>query len=62
VFARNEIPYDEPGAADHAMLGAGLRRATYNYMLGVGLDAPVREWFNGRVPRPTMEPGFVKEL
>ena len=43
-FARNEIPYEEPGAPDHARLGNGLRRALYNYMLGLGLDLPVRTW------------------
>jgi len=44
-FARNEIPYEEPGAPDHARLGEGLRRALYNYMLGLGLDLPARSWF-----------------
>jgi hypothetical protein len=44
-FALNEIPYEEPGAPDHARLGEGLRRALYNYMLGLGLDLPVRSWF-----------------
>ncbi len=44
-FALNEIPYEEPGAPDHERLGAGLRRALYNYMLGLGLDLPVRKWF-----------------
>ena len=44
-FALNEIPYEESGASDHDRLGAGLRRALYNYMLGLGLDLPVRTWF-----------------
>jgi len=44
-FARNEIPYKEPGAPDWAALGEGLRLATYNYMLGRGLDWPVARWF-----------------
>lgn len=44
-FALNEIPYEEPGAPDHEKLGAGLRLALYNYMLGIGLDRPVRKWF-----------------
>ena len=44
-FALNEIPYEEPGAPDHDRLGAGLRRALYNYMLGLGLDLSVRTWF-----------------
>ena len=44
-FALNEIPYEEPGAPDHARLGEALRRALYNYMLGLGLDLPARTWF-----------------
>ncbi len=43
-FARNEIPYAEPDAPDWDALGEGLRRATYNYMLGRGLDLPVSRW------------------
>ncbi len=30
-------------ARDHDFLGAGLRKALYNYMHGVGLDADVRD-------------------
>jgi hypothetical protein len=50
---------------DHDGLGVGLRKALYNYMLGLGLDQDVREWFTGveirapggngkivRVPKP----------
>ena len=44
-FALNEIPYEESGAPDHDRLGTGLRRALYNYMLGLGLDLSVRTWF-----------------
>jgi hypothetical protein len=44
-FALNEIPYDDPGMANHDRLGEGLRRALYNYMLGLGLDLPVKTWF-----------------
>ena len=44
-FALNEIPYDEPDAPNHEKLGKGLRLALYNYMLGLGLDHPVRTWF-----------------
>ncbi|MEI7901890.1 MAG: radical SAM protein [bacterium] len=47
-FALNEIPYEETGAPDHARLGTGLRLALYNYMLGLGLDAPVKTWFDSR--------------
>jgi radical SAM superfamily enzyme YgiQ (UPF0313 family) len=45
TFARNELAFDDPVGTDHERLGRGLRKAVYNYMHGVGLDADVRTWF-----------------
>ncbi|MDA3925548.1 MAG: radical SAM protein [Kiritimatiellae bacterium] len=45
IFAINEIPYRETSAPNHDRLGISLRHALYNYMLGLGLDIPVEEWF-----------------
>ena len=45
TFAHNDIAFEDPVGTDHDFLGRGLRRALYNYMHGVGLDADVREWF-----------------
>ena len=36
TFAHNDLDFDDPVGADHDFLGAGLRKALYNYMLGVG--------------------------
>ena len=48
-FALNEIPYEATGPARAATdLGPGLSLATYNYMLGRGLDLPVSFWFRRR--------------
>jgi hypothetical protein len=49
TFAHNDLEFDDPTGTDHDLLGAGLRKALYNYMHGIGLDADVREWF---APRP----------
>ena len=46
TFAHNDVEFDDPVGADHDMLGNGLRKALYNYMLGHGLDADVRVWFD----------------
>jgi radical SAM superfamily enzyme YgiQ (UPF0313 family) len=51
VFAHNDVAFDDPVGTDHDFLGAGLRKALYNYMLGLGLDADVRSWFEP--PRPS---------
>ena len=56
TFAQNEVAFDDPTDCDHDRLGHGLRRALYNYMLGLGLDTDVRRWFEpeGRVKRSTV--------
>jgi len=48
------VEFRDPTGTDHDYLGAGLRRALYNYMHGIGLDADVREWFD---PRPGVHRG-----
>ncbi|MBL8331815.1 MAG: radical SAM protein [Rubrivivax sp.] len=51
-FARNDVAFHDPTGTDHDTLGAGLRKAVYNYMHGIGLEQDVRRWFEVRVPRP----------
>ena len=46
TFARNEVAFTDPTGTDHEGLGAGLRKALYNYMHGLGLDDDVRVWFD----------------
>lgn len=58
-FAKNDVGFVDPAAGDLDMLGRGLRKALYNFMHGVGLDADVRAWFDVRVPRPAVKRGFV---
>jgi radical SAM superfamily enzyme YgiQ (UPF0313 family) len=48
-FAHNDVEFHDPTGTDHDYLGVGLRKALYNYMHGIGLEADVREWFE---PRP----------
>jgi hypothetical protein len=47
-FAHNDVAFEDRVGTDHDFLGAGLRTALYNYMLGLGLDADVRSWFEPR--------------
>ena len=46
LFARNEIPYEEPGAPDWARIGKALNLALYNYLDGRGLRKSVYYWRN----------------
>lgn len=44
-FAWNDLEFEDPIGVDHDLLGLGLKRALYNYMIGQGLDQDVRTWF-----------------
>jgi hypothetical protein len=43
-FANNEIAFNDPQNINLDRLGEALRKATYNYMHGIGLDWPVKKW------------------
>ncbi len=51
-FAKNDVGFTDPTGTDHDALGAGLKKAVYNYMHGLGLDTDVRRWFDFSVPKP----------
>jgi radical SAM superfamily enzyme YgiQ (UPF0313 family) len=48
TFANNDINFTDLTGIDHDVFGAALKKALYNYMLGIGLDLDVREWFEKR--------------
>jgi hypothetical protein len=70
-FARNDVAFDDPTGCDHDALAAGLRKAVYNFMHGVGLDADPRSWFEPpparvrkrpvKLPRARVPPDLIKK-
>jgi radical SAM superfamily enzyme YgiQ (UPF0313 family) len=53
-FARNDVGFIDPTGTDHDAMGRALKKAIYNYMHGLGLEADVRSWFDRRMPKPTV--------
>ena len=51
TFAKNDIGFCDPTGTDHDALGVGLKKAVYNYMHGIGLDADVRQWWDFPMPK-----------
>ena len=58
-FARNDFEYTDSIRCNHDRLGAGLKRALYNYMHGMGLDEDLQIWFDQRIARPKVPPDFI---
>ncbi len=50
-FAKNDVGFTDPTGTDHDALGAGLKKALYNYMHGLGLEEDVRLWWDFPVPK-----------
>jgi hypothetical protein len=51
-FARNDVGFIDPTGTDHDALCAGLKKAIYSYMHGIGMERDVRRWFDPPVPKP----------
>ena len=54
AFAKNDIGFFDPTGTDHDRLGAALKKALYNFMHGINLDADVRSWFDFAVPKTSV--------
>ncbi|MBV8603373.1 MAG: radical SAM protein [Pelomonas sp.] len=53
-FAKNDVGFVDPTGTDHDAMGRALKKAIYNFMHGIGVDSDVRQWFDVRVPKPTV--------
>jgi len=67
TFARNDVAFDDPTGCDHDFFSAGLRKAVYNFMHGLGLDADPRSWFDrpglrsrSKVPRVSVPSDLIR--
>ena len=59
-FANNEVYFEDGSNTDLDMLGDGLKKATYNYMHGLGFDDSVYKWFDVRVPKTTLPSTLIQ--
>ena len=62
TFAKNDLAFEDRTGVDHDALGEGLRKALYNFMHGVGIDADVRSWFPRKlkVPATTVASDLIR--
>jgi radical SAM superfamily enzyme YgiQ (UPF0313 family) len=54
TFAKNDVAFVDPTNVDHDAFAEGLRKAVYNYMHGLGLDADPRSWFANPKKKPAI--------
>ncbi len=61
LFAENGIDFQDSVNTDHHVLGQGLNKALYNFMLGLGFEYPVTFWFDQPVAEPSIPPDFIQQ-
>ena len=61
TFARNDLEFVDPTGCNHDALYPGLKKAVYNYMLGLGIEQDVRDWFDFQVPKPKVNRKLISQ-
>ena len=59
-FADNDLYHDDPKGANHDLFGDGLSKSLFNFMHGVGLDFPLKDWFEFKTPKTTIDPNYIE--
>ena len=60
TFANNEVDFEDPSGIDHGIFSEGLRKSLFNYMQGIGLDLPLKNWFDFKVPSTSIPKSYIQ--
>ena len=59
-FADNDLDHDDPLGADHEQFSEGLRKSLFNFMHGVGLNFPLKDWFPFKTPPTSIPRAYIE--
>lgn len=59
TFADNDVEHIDPTGADHESFSYGLKKSLLNFMQGACLDYPLQKWFDFKVPKTTIDSGYI---
>ncbi|HSN62410.1 MAG TPA: radical SAM protein, partial [Ferruginibacter sp.] len=60
TFANNDIVQHDPTGADHDSFSFGLKKSLFNYMHQIALEDPLHKWFDFKIPKTTVPPGYIE--
>ena len=61
-FANNDLEHLDPTGTDHAAFSDGLKKSLFNYMHGIGLDMPLQDWFEFKIPRTQIPKNYIARI
>ena len=61
LFANNDVDFIDKTGIDHDTFSSGLKKSLFNYMHHVGFDMALQEWFDFKIPQPTIAPFYIED-
>jgi hypothetical protein len=62
TFANNDITFKDTTGINHDLFGFGLKKSLYNFMHGLGIDFPLQEWFDFKIPKTKIPNSYIEEI
>ena len=62
TFANNDLPHKDTNGANHIKFSQGLKTSLFNYMNGAGFDLPLQNWFDFKIPKPTLAKDYILQV
>ena len=60
-FADNDRFFNDPSGTEHELYSDGLRKSIFNFMHEIGIDFPLRDWFEFKVPKTSLSPNLIRK-
>lgn len=61
-FAENDVDFIDPSGVNHEQFSFGLKKSLFNYMQGIGLDEPLQNWFEHKIPHTTIKANAIETI
>jgi hypothetical protein len=58
-FANNDIQFKDKTGITHEKFSFGLKKSIFNFMHGIGFEAPLQSWFDFKIPKTTINSNFI---
>jgi hypothetical protein len=59
TFANNDINFKDKTGIDHDKFSFGLKKSLFNFMHGICLDYPLKDWFDFKIPKTKIVPNYI---
>ena len=59
-FAKNDLVHEDFAGCELHRYAQGLKKAVYNYMHGIGIEFPVKNWFDFKIPPLSVKRNYLE--